>query len=749
MPFDKEKTLRAAEKYLEMGKIPAAVKEYCQLVENDPGDFTTLNILGDLYVRVGNKEAAVSCFRRIADHYCAQEFALKAIAMFKKIDRLQPNDLEIATNLANLYAQQDLVVEARTHYFVIANAHAKAGDVQAGLEVLRKIADIDPQNTEVRIKLGEGFAKEGFTKEAAASFTEAGHCLLAQGAVDEALEVFSKAVDIVPNDYDALSGLLAAHTARGTADEAADVIARACKDHPEDVELLSMLGSAQLEAEDAERAEETMRALIDKDTSAYVRLLDVARLFLSQERIDDSARIVQSISEQMLAERNDQRLLDLVNELLASDADNVQALRILVRIYWWQRDVDSLRTSLEHLVEAAEASGLANDERYALTQLTRLVPDETRYAERLNELGGAEAEAEAEVLPVVEVSDSSLSHAEFEAASSTPSEYEYEIVPDAPQITPEPATPMAPEVRAADAPEATANAAPSMEIERGFAFEVEHSGLSMPSENESSTSDEGRHATIRAQELESVDFYIAQGYVDIAVDTLDLLERQFGSHPDIERRRRRLNGEPEETTVTVATEPAPSDSFASFEITEPAAVAPPTAHPEFAIPQPEAQTPPVQMIDPGLAEIFEEFRESSEAESNGNGDYETHYNLGLAFQEMDLFEEALEEFQIAVGLVSPEDGTQRYLQCCNLLGNCFLKKGVPQLAIKWLSRGLDTPSASHDQRQALLFDLAAAYEQAGELNRAMDLFTEIYGVNVSYRGVNERLRALQSRMAAQ
>ena len=140
MPFDKEKTLRAAEKYLEMGKIPAAVKEYCQLVENEPNDFTTLNILGDLYVRVGNHAAAVSCFRRIADHYRDQEFALKAIAMFKKIDRLQPNDLEIATNLADLYAQQDLVVEARSHYLVVADAHAKSGDTQAGLEVLRKIA---------------------------------------------------------------------------------------------------------------------------------------------------------------------------------------------------------------------------------------------------------------------------------------------------------------------------------------------------------------------------------------------------------------------------------------------------------------------------------------------------------------------------------------------------------------------------------------------------------------------------------
>ena len=51
-----------------------------------------------------------------------------------------------------------------------------------------------------------------------------------------------------------------------------------------------------------------------------------------------------------------------------------------------------------------------------------------------------------------------------------------------------------------------------------------------------------------------------------------------------------------------------------------------------------------------------------------------------------------------------------------------------------------------DERQALRFDLAAAYEQAGDLDQAKNLFTEIYGVNVSYRGVNERLKALQSRM---
>src|SRR5215470_10329401 len=137
MAFDKVKTLRAAEKFLEIGKIAAAIKEYCQIVAVDPDDFTTLNMLGDLYTRVGNTSEAVTCFRRIADHYRDQGFGLKAIAMYKKIDRLQPNDIDIATHLADLYASQDLIVEARTHYLAIVDAHHRAGAAQSALDVLR------------------------------------------------------------------------------------------------------------------------------------------------------------------------------------------------------------------------------------------------------------------------------------------------------------------------------------------------------------------------------------------------------------------------------------------------------------------------------------------------------------------------------------------------------------------------------------------------------------------------------------
>ncbi len=731
MTFDKVKTLRAAEKFLEIGKIPAAIKEYCKIIEEEPDDFTALNILGDLHTRVGNHPAAISCFRRIAEHYREQDFALKAIAMFRKIDRLQPNDVEIATNLADLYAQQELIVEARAHYLVVANAYAKSGDTQAGLAVLSKIADLDPQNTDIRVKLAESYLKEGMPLEATAAFTVAAKNLCARNSPDEAVGVYMRALAIDPANTPALTGLLAAHTARGTAYEAAETIAHASAANPDDLELLSLLASAYINAEDAKHAEAATSALVTRNASAYLRFLDVARLHLRMEGVDAAIAVVSRIVEQMLAEREDQQLLDLVNELLTRDADNVQALRLLVRVHWWQRDAENLRGALDRMAEAAQAAGLTDDERYALTQLTRLAPEDAAYAARLKQLGGATEEAAAEALPDFGVSahgetailDEFVIETE-ETAAATEDAFEWNTV--------------------VDAVEPQSDAGADMQFEQDFSFEAVVAQEFSPSADAASGAegDDDRKAAVRAQELESVDFYIAQGYTDIAIDTLDLLETQFGKHPDIELRRQQLKQGTGDSAVVLdapvpakprTAEPVAEFSFTPENVDRPAAVA---SHPVAKGPA----------IDAGLAEIFEEFRISAEAENNGNGDYETHYNLGLAYQEMDLFEEALEEFQIAIGLVSPNDGTPRYLQCCNLLGHCFMQKGVPELAVKWFNKGLNSPNTSDDERQALRFDLAAAYELAGDLDQAKSLFTEIYGVNVSYRGVNERLKALESRM---
>jgi tetratricopeptide (TPR) repeat protein len=158
--------------------------------------------------------------------------------------------------------------------------------------------------------------------------------------------------------------------------------------------------------------------------------------------------------------------------------------------------------------------------------------------------------------------------------------------------------------------------------------------------------------------------------------------------------------------------------------------------------QPAASVP--AGIDAGLAELFEEFR-AAEEEDTVTEDFETHYNMGTAYKEMDLIDEAIQEFQTSAGLVKPDDGTSRFLQCCNMLGHCFVQKGMPEAAVIWFKKGLSAPGHSEDAYQALRYELGSAYEQLGDFKQAREFYTEVYGVDVSYREVADKLSQLKGK----
>ena len=750
MAFDKAKVLKAAEKFLSQGKINAAIKEYRQIVDHDADDLTTLNMLGDLYVRSGKKEEAVSCFERIAEHYSAQEFNLKAIAMYKKIERLRPRDPVIALKLADLYASQGLVHDARAQYLVVADAHTKSGDNKRTLDILHKIADLDPNNTEIRLKLADGYLKENMRRESAGAFVQAANRFHQIGSHDQALDAYNKALQLVRDDREALRGMLETHIARGTADEAAEVLERVVETHEDDNELVSMLARAHLEAEDPKGAERATSLLMAQDASNYTQFLPVTRLYLKVGEVDETIRILSTIIERMLAGREERELLEIVNQVLVRNPDHVAALRMLVRIHWWQRDMDALRSSLERLAESAEASELVDEERYALTQLVRLAPDEPRYLERLNLLGGLQEEAAEDFSPMPEPE---TEVPQFETFAVVEDEDELGHV--APVAVDEFEGNAAPDSAFSDPTASFADLneeeSPPFATTANDFQEVDFSIVTTPETPvaEAGPVDEERHENIMRQELESVDFYIAQGYADIAIDTLEMLERQFGSHPEIQSRREKLSQRDQQ----------PVEAPEVFEFGSAEELATATSVPETITFEADsayeslagdggnnvgASKPLAAGIDAGLAELFEEFRAAEEGDEVRE-DYETHYNMGTAYKEMDLMDEAIQEFQTAANRVKPGDGTSRFLQCCNMLGHCFIQKGMPEAAVLWFKKGLQAPGHSEDEYQALRYELASAYEQLGDLKQAREFYTEVYGVDVSYREVAEKLSQLRQK----
>jgi tetratricopeptide (TPR) repeat protein len=796
MGFDKAKAIRAAEKYLASGKIPSAIQEYSRIVEHDAEDFNSLNTLGDLYARIDKRAEAAVCYRRVAEHYREQGFTLKAVAMYRKLTRFVPEDQHTGLALASLYEQQGLMVDARQHYLIAAEALGRAGQSREALDVLRRIADLDPSNTEVRLRLAESFSSENLPDLAAEAYTEAGARLAARKEFEPALDAFNKALALRPASHAALHGMLSAHAALGTADDAAEVLERAVKERPGDLEVRAMLARAYVDAEDAQRAEAATHELVSRDPSSFLLLFDVARLYLRQGGPDDAARLLDYVAEPALVARQDAVLAELLQEVLARNPEQMDAHRLLVRCYSSMHDEAKLRSALERLADAAEATGAVEDERLALTRLARLAPDDQGNLARLEELGG----------PLFEEGAQAAAPASEEPASFERFMLNEDSAADA-AAEPPPAAPPAPEFEwnsvsepAPPAPAADASASfadlndftdggaatgyerPAPAPQTGFQEFDFTTPVADPGPREPATG--ASVERMLKQELESVEFYIEQGYADIARDTLDMLERQYGQHPEIVALRTRL-ASTEDASAVQSHDPAgafdmdaafdPGATFdtspsagaaethafdsanfdpASFEV--PAAFDEPAAPAVFEVPTP-AEPPrqavvkspqpktPGAGIDPGLAAIFDEFREAVEedVDEEAGSDFDTHYQMGLAYREMGLLDQAVEEFQAAAGQAAPGDGTPRFLQCCNMLGHCFMEKGMPRPAALWFKRGLEVPGHTEDEYQAMRYDLGTAYERMGDNGRAIEVLSEVYAIDVSYRGVAERLRELQ------
>jgi tetratricopeptide (TPR) repeat protein len=146
-----------------------------------------------------------------------------------------------------------------------------------------------------------------------------------------------------------------------------------------------------------------------------------------------------------------------------------------------------------------------------------------------------------------------------------------------------------------------------------------------------------------------------------------------------------------------------------------------------------------------LAEMFGELKQDLESGvASADEDPETHYNLGIAFREMGLLDEAIGELQKACQSVDRGHAFPQIMQACTWLAQCFLEKGVPEAAVRWYDKALNVPGIDTETRVALHYELAAAYETAGDKPSALKHFMDVYGNNIDYRDVSERIKALKS-----
>jgi tetratricopeptide (TPR) repeat protein len=146
-----------------------------------------------------------------------------------------------------------------------------------------------------------------------------------------------------------------------------------------------------------------------------------------------------------------------------------------------------------------------------------------------------------------------------------------------------------------------------------------------------------------------------------------------------------------------------------------------------------------------LAEMFGELKQDLESGvASADEDPETHYNLGIAFREMGLLDEAIGELQKACQAVDRGHAFPQIMQTYTWLAQCFLEKSVPEAAVRWYEKALNVKGIDGETRVALNYELASAHEAAGDKPSALKHFMDVYGSNIDYRDVAERIKALKS-----
>ena len=652
MWFRRQASPGAAEKLVARGKIDRAIKMYRRVLKANPGDTSTLNRVGDLLARVDKYSEAIELYREIAERFVEQGFYVKAIAVYKKIHRLDPGQLDIYRKLAELYTLQGLHNDARTHYEVLIDYHERQGDLPAAIGVGRKLAELQPQDPAPRTRLAELYERKGDTAAVAREYLEIAKLLIQRNAFEKATQVLERVLTVdcgnVELLYDAAKALRSSgHRAFAESylNEAEQLNTQAGRFGVVE-RVRERLGPEEVApppppapvAPAAPASPVKPNALsLEPDEDVYVLSVD------DEESPVEPATVAATpqAPEDALAEIDvfvkygfREKALDRLGELLRAEPNDVRAHQRLIELLLKDGSRRAVVDAANRMAAAATASGemepwhemrlrLRRD-GYAISGDTVKAPladqpDDSEEFELL-ETGGPEP-LEGKDL------DSIVAQARADSAAAADL---FEILPrDA-------------ELEAAPPPggKVAAPAPPARDSDEGVDFVVV---------------DDGEFA-----------------------DLAEEVEREI------------------ETAGT---------------------------------------TDPIEVEAPSVEEIVASFKQGV-AENLSPEDYDTHYNLGIAYREMGLVDEAIGEFEIAI------KNRDYMIGCCSLLGLCFRDKGEVEAAMEWYRRGLAEPDLLDQERHALLYDLAETYETSGDLDAARKTFVEISRADGGYRDVGDRIAAL-------
>ncbi|MEM1414234.1 MAG: tetratricopeptide repeat protein, partial [Myxococcota bacterium] len=225
--------------------------------------------------------------------------------------------------------------------------------------------------------------------------------------------------------------------------------------------------------------------------------------------------------------------------------------------------------------------------------------------------------------------------------------------------------------------------------------------------------------------LEEIDFYAAQQLWDAALAELEDALETFPGHPELLRRLADIEGKRASEAPPRSNAPATSDEDESFALAEKLAE-------ELADGPGDRLGSDVIDVDA----VFAQFKKGVE-EQVGADDSDTHFDLGIAYKEMELFPDAIAEFELAM------KNPRRECMCHTMIGLCYVEQARLTEAIGHFKRGLYAEHKTEREDLGLYYELGRAYELLEDREEALHYFQRVLRRAPDFPGVRARVDALQ------
>ncbi|MFV2073238.1 MAG: tetratricopeptide repeat protein [Thermoanaerobaculales bacterium] len=410
MAIKKDKVLKDAEKLVQKGKVEQAVREYEKVLKAYPEDTTTINRVGDLYGRMGNVERAIELYEQIADHFTKDGFNTKAIAILKKINRLDPQRLHIFGRLGELYLEQGLTVEAKNQYRMLADWYLKNEDLDNAIESHQKLVDLEPDNHMSALRLADLLFQRGDAEAALDVYDRLGRMLIQAKKMDEAERLYRHVLDQDPPHGEFLVPVCEALLDAGRAPVAREFLISATNKSPESMVLKALAVRVHLVLGEAKTAVELAREVLAQDSDNLELRTLVGGALLSTGEAAEAREMLMPVCEDLLKKGDFQGAQKALQELLTAVPQDQQVLNLAVRAFRPSGDQETLFTLSAALAESYFRSGEQGGARRLYLELLEHEPESKLFRQRLAVLDGVEpgdvslpgSEVEAELDDVVE-----------------------------------------------------------------------------------------------------------------------------------------------------------------------------------------------------------------------------------------------------------------------------------------------------------------------------------------------------------